>query len=636
MKISEIASEQKQTQFIENLWKEGDTLFSLVGKELERNKKIWQNNPEWLSEVPRKRSKARDNRLWRAMEKVISTVSARPSKPNVENILSSEKGRELSNDLQDVFLQKYHDLGMKGKIRRALRYLFLSKFFCLKVVWLNDRDDFDVIVVDSRKVRVRKNSTGMHDTDFVIEEIEDALVSSLLEKFPKKRDEILVSVGVGTEKGAEEKIFVENMKASYFECWYGGEVIYKLKDKILEIEKHPYWDWKGMNLRTEEMTAIRRGDDEVRAVAAKAQKDRKPVKNEKTGEMKLARGLRQYLFNYFDRPIAPYVFGTMLTVGTQPVGETSLLDQVIPLQEEIDKRKRQISDNAEMMNGQYKIDTNFVKITKAEAQAAKADPRGIWYGPGVSRGVEVMQGKDMPATVFNEMGHSIAEVDNMMGALQSLTPEQMKGITATQRAIDREEAYASLDELIDLVDNVHLQIYSWWYQMMKVRYTEVHYVKIASLPKARRIVELMNSKMNEGVEIKIVPGQILPTNRIYRAERAFDELKAGVIDPLTYFEETERDNPMETAKRAAMYKVNPASILAFTEEEKAAMAGAGGEETAGGGAPDERAQAAAAFRRRVEAITSSEEFQNLEPEKQRAVLAEIRSRFGRFAETVER
>jgi hypothetical protein len=66
------------------------------------------------------------------------------------------------------------------------------------------------------------------------------------------------------------------------------------------------------------------------------------------------------------------------------------------------------------------------------------------------------------------------------------------------------------------------------------------------------------------------------------------------------------------------------------------MAGAGGEETAGGGAPDERAQAAAAFRRRVEAITSSEEFQNLEPEKQRAVLAEIRSRFGRFAETVER
>lgn len=656
MKVSAL-SEPQQVQLVEKLWDEGREMWDLVSKDLEKNKKNWQNFPAWLDEVPRKRSKARDNRLFRAAEKIFATLCARPSAPNVINILTSKDAAQLSTDLQKIFTQKHQDLGIKNKIRRALRYLFLSRFFCLKVFWDKNRDDFDVAVLNSKNVRVNRKATSMFDVTFAIEKIPDILLVDLIDKFPDKREVILKEAGykVGKDGETEKQLLVENKEVEYFEMWKDGEVVYKFQSKILAIEPHPYWDWNGMNLTTQEMLELKKGNQTVLKKAKASQGKRKPKANEK-GEMKLADGLHQYLFNYFDRPIPPYIFGTMLAVETRPVGETSLLDQVLPLQEEIDKRKRQISDNTEMMNGVYKVDTNFVKITKAEAQAAKSEPRGIWFGKGVKNGVDMMFGKELPATVSNDMNHSILELDNLMGALQTMTPEQMKGVTATQRQIDREEANSTLDELIDLVDNIHLQLYSWWYQMMKVRYTETHYVEIVGLETAQRIIEISNSRLNEGIKIKIIPGQILPRSRVYRAERALEEISKGIIDPLTYFEETEHDNPAELAKRVEMYKISPFLVLNFTEEEmakiqpvldamrnkldaratinfkdlpedaKVEMLAKVGIKT-NVGADQDPSQEVSSFREKALGMVQSPEFKQLPPDQQKAKIKELQTEF---------
>ncbi len=662
MKVSELKDERQQVQLIDKLWAEGESMWSLVSKDFEKYRKVWQNLPAWLDEVPRKRSKARDPRLFRAMEKIISTLSARPSTPNVVNILESKEATQLSNDLQKTFLQKYQDIGLKNKVRRALRYLFLSRFFVFKVVWDKMLNDFDVRVLEVKNVRVHKKATTMYDAQWVIEKIPDIPALDLIAKFPNKRVEILRELGVRDDDKADINLMVENRDLEYYEIWKDGEVIYKFQNTILAIEPHPYWDWKGMLLTTQETLEVKKGNTNVMKRAMRKQEERAPKKDETGKEMPVSPDLHQYLFNYFDRPIAPYIFGTMFAVETRPVGETSLFDQVGPLQEEVDKRKRQISDNTEMMNGSYKIDTNYVKITKAEAQAAKSEPRGIWFGKGVSKGVDMMFGKELPATVFNEMSHSINEIDSIMGALQSLNPEQMKGITATAREIDRQESYSTLDELIEVVDNIHLQIYSWMYQMMKVKYTEMHYVKIAGADVAKRIIELTNSDMNEGIEIKIIPGQILPQNRVYRAEKALEEISKGIIDPLTYFEATERDNAAELAKRVEMYKISPFLVLPFTDEEmakitpilqmmrtkidtrtiinfkdvpedaKAELLAKIGVQMggSGGGQSDQNAQEIANFRAQAEKLVQSPEFQKLPPDVQQKKLKELQEQLSQL------
>jgi len=281
------------------------------------------------------------------------------------------------------------------------------------------------------------------------------------------------------------------------------------------------------------------------------------------------------------------------------------------------------------MNGQIKIDTRLVEITKAEAMAAKSDPRGIWYGPGVSKGVEIVFGKELPVTVFNEMNHSIQELDNIFGTQPTFRGEGGQSETATGRAILREQSFSRLDELIDLVDTIHLQLYQWMFQMIKVRYTERHLIKTVGLETAQRVIELTRNNINDGVEIQIIPGQIIPQDRLFKSERAKEEVIAGVIDPLTYFEETERDNPQELAKRVVKFKLNPLSILDMDEQDMADLQKGQGQMP---GEPQKASQLAE-IRRQAEELTKSPEFQALPPDQQEQAIKQIEDQVNKLIKT---
>jgi hypothetical protein len=220
------------------------------------------------------------------------------------------------------------------------------------------------------------------------------------------------------------------------------------------------------------------------------------------------------------------------------------------------------------------------------------------------------------------MVHSEISLDGIFGTNSTFrgSSEGPKE-TATGRAILREENYKYLDEFIDLVDNLHRQLYSWEYQMMRVLYTEKHLIKPLGAAKSQRVIELSQDDLSEGMEIDIFPGQIMPDDRMYRAERAKEEAVAGLIDPLTYFEETERDNAMELAKRLVMFRMNPLSILDINEEDMAKLQGAGqvmGPDgaPAQGGPLDPRAQQMAELKQKAEQIAQSPEFQALPPDQQ--------------------
>ena len=550
-------TDNEKVTLLDNLWDNGHDLWDNVKKQYEKSHQIWENNPDWLEEVPRRRSKARTNRTFLAIEGVINILTGRASQPNVLNAVETDEAPELANDLQEVFLEKYRQLKIKEKMRRALRFLFLSRFMCLKIIWDNDKDDFDVLVRDSRLIRVSKSATSMSDTDYAIEHVTNVSLKKLLGKFPEKKEDILKDVGY-----VDKDVLVKPIDVDYYEAWVDDYVIYKFRDKILGVEKHPYWDWEGVKLTTVEMLkAKKKGITGAGKTALESQETRAASKKK----------YQNYSYNYFPRPIPPYIFGTILNVENRPVGETSLIEQVIPLQEDGDKQKRNIADNTEMMNGQWKIDTALVKITKAEAQQAKTDPRGIWFGDGVSKGVEVVfPTTKMDQTIMNNMAHSYEEIDNIFGTIGLNQPNTAisKNETAAGRALIREQSMNRLDELINLMDSLHLDLYSWMYQMMKVRYTEKHFERVTTGPASAKIVELERNKI-DGMQIRIIPGQIIQQDRVFKYQRAQEEIKEGVIDLVTYFKETERENPEKLAKEVEMYHISPLLVLNFTQEEMA-------------------------------------------------------------------
>lgn len=349
---------------------------------------------------------------------------------------------------------------------------------------------------------------------------------------------------------------------------------------------------------------------------------------------------KTHLYNHLDRPIPPYIFGTVFDEADKPIGETSLIEQAAPLQVEIDKRKRQFADNADIMNGVWKIDTNLTQISRADAQRAKADPQGVWFGPGVSAGVQRETGKELPSFLANDLQHSITEVDNIFGTQPTFRGEKGTTETATGRAILREASFQRLNEFIDLMDYIHELSYNWWLQMVRVRYTESHFVKPLGATRARETIDLHQDDINEGVEVKVIPGQITPEDRLFKSERAKEAAEAQLLTPLSFYEAAGFDNPMEEAKRLEMYKINPFSVLDMTPEDIARLqksmqmlAGlqpqqAGGEAGAG---DQEKAQKVAQLRRQTEELTQSREFQALPPEQQRAALDQIKQRLAAVA-----
>lgn len=615
-------SESQQVNLVNNRWRDSSSLWEkLVEGTFKANSRIWQNNPEWLNRVPQNRSRARDNRTFLAMESVINTLTGNPSKPNVIPAKDNDEATAIADNLQDFILAKYRDLGMKTKFRRGLRYLFLSRLVVFKVFWNPETDDFDVLPMDPRNVRFSKKSTSMYDTEFAIELVPDIPITKLIERFPKKKKTILRKIGYN-----EERLLVDNPTGEYKEAWIGEYVLYEFMGSILHVEKHPYWDWEGIGkLTNHDLKTLSDTSGIKRRGVTKALEKKAEGRKEKGGNY------QNYLYNHFDRPLPPYIFGSVLGVETQPVGETSLIEQVEPLQMEVDKRKRQISDNAELMNGKWKVDTSIVEMSRSDAQRMTTNPRGIIYGKGVRLGVDIVTGKELPSFVKDDLLHSVAEIDNIFGTQPTFRGEGGADETATGRAILREQSFSRLDELIDLVDTLHHHLYAWWHQMMKARYSETHYVKPIGSAKAREVIELTRDDLEEGIEIQIIPGQVMPEDRLFQAERAKEEAQAGLIDPLTYFEETQRDNPMKLAKRLEMYRINPFSIIKLDEEDMQAIMeaqelfGVPGEE-GGGGEADPRAAGVARIRQEATERINSPEFQALSQAEQQKEIDTYKTR----------
>ena len=614
--------DQKLSRLIDNRWVESASLWNEIEKAYKKNKAIWQNDDSQVASIPRRKSHVRDNRSFLAMESVIANLTGRPSRPNVLPTNGKLESGQIAQDLQDLFLEQYKTLRTKKKMRKALRWLFLARFMCLKMIWDNEIDNFNVMVVDPRKVRFGKKSTNSMDTPFAIEEI-DTTIPDMINRFPEQKDAIVKQAG-----GREEDIFVNNTPATYKEAWLnGGEwVVYKFREKILKKEKNPYWDWEGLLFTRNELRTFEK------LGPSKERREMMGVGRElRTTRAKRANRYQNYLSNHFDKPRHPYIFASMLEVEERPVGESSLMEQVNPLQKNVNQRKRQIANNASMAQGRWKVDTKFVEgKTKGEIQAMKSDPEGIIYGDGVGPGITVETGRDLPAMVKDDLLLSIQEIDAIFGTQSTFRGEQGKEETAQGRAILREQSYQRLTELVDIVDDVHWEMYNWELQMIKTRYTEAHYTKILGRDRSLRVIETMADDMTDGIDVQVIPGQVMPKDRVYRAERALEAVKGGFGTPLTYFEEAEFDNPMETAKQLEMYKVSPFSILDMDPEdiERLRKGIALLQEITQAVTPqDPRAKAIAGLRDRTQQIVQSPEFKKKPIKEQQQILAQLKNQF---------
>lgn len=598
---------------IENRWKSSETVWDGVTKTYPINLRYYKGSPEWLDQLPRRQPKVRNNRIFVNTEAVINSLIANLPKPTIISGSDSPNSRELAAAQERYYARKYDDLNVKETMRKGLRNLYFGRLIVLKPFWDSKINDFNVRALDPRKIRVQKNSTKEQDSEFVIEEVDDTVLS-ILRRFPDKKDEIMTQAGYTDDT----KLFVDNPNATYKEAWIRDYVVFKYQNLILDKLPNPYWDWDGVQLTEDEENQLsyavgeqrrnilqnakqqqpQRKQAMVQAIsAAQAQPQQDPNSPapqgvpaapqqpqqdpaQKADPVDIPEGTlpltefqdtpityKAYYFNHFDQPRKPYIFATAFNNENTPIGQTDMITQAIPLQVDADETKRNITRNARFVNGVWKIDANV--MGKSDAQRLDTEVGGIIWGKGVKDGATRETGTPLPSFVFQNYQDNLNEIDNIMAASSAFRGEA-EGNNQTKGGILAliDQTALRLNELVQIVDYVNYELFNWFYQLSKVRYTEHHEAKIMGKDNATETLTIVQDDLLDGTEVHVISGKTLPEDRQFKYAQAQADVKEGLISPIRYLEEAGYENPQQTSKDAYLYRVNPQGALGLTDQEK--------------------------------------------------------------------
>jgi len=568
--------EDSKAKLVEARWSSSSEVWDVVERTYKTNTAIYSNQSQWLQFIPFRRQNyiVQANRIFVNMEAVINSLIANP--PGI-NILPSREGeiaQDFARKLESFLSKKYVDLNTKETLRKGLRNLYFSRILVVKPFWNPIINDFDFRVVDPRKVRFGKHSTKEQDSEFAIEEIDDNLCS-VIERFPEKKQELMDKYGITDET----QLYIKNPDVKYKEAWIGDYVIFKLDNIILDTIKNPYWDWDGILItdeeeeelktlegpgRREKLQSIKLEQDQRKQAMVAPATPEEEVEGE-YAEQEAPVQYKPYLFNYFDNPRKPYIFATIFNNENSPIGRTDMITLSAELQKGIDKRKMDIDENCELVNGIIKVDAEV--MGKSDAQRIRWETKGIIWGKGVKDGVTRETGTPLPAMVFDDMNDSRQEIDNIMAATSAFRGEREGQETKAGRLALIQQSYLRLNELVQVVDYVCKEMFDWGMQLAKTRYTEYHYAKWLGKEGAREMIELIQDDFEDGSEITIIAGKTLPKDDEFKFEQAQNDVLNGFISPADYLEIAQYDNAKELAQNNVLYKQNPVEAVGLPMNE---------------------------------------------------------------------
>jgi len=560
--IENLTDEQK-VELIKNRWDSSDTIWDIIDRVYKRNTKIYSNKADWLDNIVYKRKPwtVQANRIFTNMEAVINSLIANPAGINVLPGRDGVEAQNLASTLESYFKKKFEDINFKEITRMALRNLYFSRLLVIKPYWDSEINDFCFRAVDSRKVRFGKNARNESESEFAIEEIEDNLCS-IIDRFPKKKAELMKKFGMKDD----DELYIKNPETKYKEAWIGDYVIFAMENIILDTIKNPYWDWDGILVTEDERNQIDQAEPgktkEVLSSIKLEQLNRQPTEE---GVYEDGQNYEAYYFNYFNAPRKPYVFATIFNNENSPIGRTDMITLSADLQRGIDKRKMDIDENCEMVNGMLKIDSEV--MGKSDAQRIAFETKGMIWGRGVKEGVTREVGQGLPQMVFDDMIDSRSEIDNIMAASSAFRGEREGQETKAGRLALIQQSYLRLNELVQVVDYVNKECFDWALQLAKTRYTEPHYAKWVGHNGAQQIISILQDDIEDGQEIRVVSGKTLPEDEQFRFEQAQVDVQAGLISPVDYVRIAKYDDPKEIAKNNVIYKQNPAEAVGIAPEE---------------------------------------------------------------------
>lgn len=563
------------TQKWEKTWKESEVYntWQQHGKE---NEDYWRGKQFNLPKVDKTRPLV-DNVLFQSLETYLPQVTQHNPEPVVtlaSGVQPTPENLQYATSLKNELYDLADEIKLRLKLKGTARHWSIYEIGMVKVTWDLGRDIPTAKVIRPWRMILDPEST----VD------EDGYTGEYLGEHRKLAADVMIRIldSIGGEDGYSKIIteLVDNKMGTelgFIEWWTAEYMCWTIKDKVLLKMKNPHWNYPqsqatpesespymdqqaepdmsesnqeapqgSSSMPDEEMETAQHDDDSAITDAGPDEQGEsdnvtdQPEEEEDQGEKIPG-------FNHLAKPGIPYLPLSVFNLGKQPVDDTSLMQQNLPLQDLINKRVRQIDKNADSMNGGMVVSLERAGMTMPQAkgvtEAVRKGGTVVIPAGAVNEAIARMSAPALPRDIYAQLEDTRSRVQYIFGT-KGFTPTAGGG----QAAVRSQLLNKNLDEgrisggFSEYLEQLADDIYNWFIQMLYVydeRYAGQEHPK---------------------VRLTIKEGSILPRDSAAIAAQAVQLASAGQMSLLDLYKRLEFPNPEETAANAWL-QVNAPELL---------------------------------------------------------------------------
>lgn len=507
-------------------WEEEKKILDSFGRRNERYWKGMQSQDVPSADVRGSDKAVADNLIFKSLEEFLPAAT----KQNPEAVVTADntpEGAKVSYGLSKMLGFLADKLQMKIQLKQVMRFWAIYRVGVARVGWSNKTNDISLTVVPAKRLVMDKDATivnGVYTGEHIGEYMEET-ARNLAHRFPECKSYL------------EEKVNGEwGTKVKYIAWSTDKYMFWTMEDKVLGKIKNPHWNYPEEKEQTDE-----NGQTSLQEVPG---------------------------HNHLPYPMKPYVFFSVFNLQKKPYDDTSLIEQVIPIQDMIKKRVEQIDRNADNTNGGIVINGNFfTKEQASRAVVALSEGGYLWIPPGpetssVANAFQMTSGTPLAAFVYQNLVDMRKELSGVFGVQGLSAAGQSQDRTVRGKIITRQHDMDRIGGGIsEYLEQFADQIFNWFLQLMCVYYTEEHVASVLGKERAVEYITIKNSDLNRQFNVTIKEGSMLPKDSLAQRNEAIDLWSAGALDPITLFEKLDFPNPRESARQLFMWQTNPASLF---------------------------------------------------------------------------
>ncbi len=464
-----------------------------------------------------------DNLIFEAVETFLPVATRENPEPTVETS-NDPQARMVAKKVEGRLIDLADTLRLKLKIRGAARMWALYYVGIIKLGWSEKRQEI--------AVEVKRPQLMIFDPDAITNECEyegeyigeykTESAEKIIQRFPEAADYIT--------KEAKDKM---GTKLRYVEFWTPEYVFWQLKDKILGKAKNPHWNYP---------------QDQPAQMSV----------DEYGMPMQMAPSQTVPGNNHFSEPKIPYAFLSIFNLGKLPFDSTSQIEQVLPQQDLINKRQRQIDRNADGVNGGIAVSGDAFTQEQAKSAAdALRKGNALWVPQGdVNTAYKRDMAPALPDYIYQNLLDGRNELRNLFGTT-GLSSQGIKSENTVRGKIlikgtDTDRASIVVDHIEQFADYV----FNYMVQLMMV-----YYDTPTAVNKTQGSEMLSSTEMVYPLVVSIKDGSMIPKDRLTKRNEAIDLWAARGIDPLSFCEALDMPNPQEAASKLVLWTLNPQAYM---------------------------------------------------------------------------